>query len=524
MLVFLVLLAFISIAKPASIVYNTSSICTSPQQACNFNDPTIWIGGIIPGVEDSIVVKGGGIKKRIEIFINSAVSVGNITLSNYVLLSVRPNGTLNATIIAWKDPSIIRVDGGRVHAASGLWSESGNNLNNGYLVVKNKGRFILTDSTGVTNATISNNSLVQMVNFKVFGSLEVYNSRLLVRFVDALNITSDGNGTIQSTSLFVGQYARFVGNIKVDYLSSFSSSLIQFFNATASVPDLEVGTLTIDSSTVTLTPSTSLISLNITNSTVTFGNATDDEYKDSSYVKLRGDPGVISFENVILSNATVILLANNINICNLQINNPSMINGSVQVNCGIAFDSSQLIVNGSYTQTNATYMNVSSNSNFANYTFLKVYGKIDILGTDIFKDISAPGMNGTLRLAVSNPGQLSAKVGQVHDPYLAVKFVNVIDIDPEKGHIFLVPTRTKTHTNFLFRDWRYITAAILLTLLAVGTFAIAKYLRRTRELDERLLQDGEKDNRRDSDSEGEDGDEDEEEIDGMGDRRLTRIA
>lgn len=72
--------------------------CTSPQQACDFTDPAIWVGLVAPGSEDEVVLRGGaGNKKQIEIYINTSVSVKSITVSNNVLLNIRQNGVLNAT-------------------------------------------------------------------------------------------------------------------------------------------------------------------------------------------------------------------------------------------------------------------------------------------------------------------------------------------------------------------------------------------------------------------------------------------
>lgn len=125
----------------------------------------------------------------------------------------------------------------------------------------------------------------------------------LAHYVIFLKILSGGN--ISTSSLFVGQYANFSsGNLITDYLSSFATNQINFikyaflcfyvflcffifvfifvfilyFSATATITDLEVGTLSITSSNLILTPSHSLVSLSITDSTVTF--VTPDDSSD----------------------------------------------------------------------------------------------------------------------------------------------------------------------------------------------------------------------------------------------------
>jgi len=219
---------------------------------------------------------------------------------------------------------------------------------------------------------------------------------------------------------------------------------------------------------------------------------------------------------VVLSGANISLVANNIDMCNLQIPTNSTIYGNVFVTCGISL-TSHLLVAGNYTQNASTYFNIITRQNNMNVTFLKVLGKLNIIQADIYKDILSPGMNGTIRVAGCPAGQMTAKFGTVHDPYITSGLVDILDIDNAKGHILLIPTTPKQpKQTYFYEDWGYITAVVLLTLLAFGTFGLAKYMRRTRELDERLLQDGDRDKRRDSDEE----DEEEEELQGMN-RRLS---
>jgi hypothetical protein len=58
------------------------------------------------------------------------------------------------------------------------------------------GRFILGQSTEVGNASISNGSIVQMINFKIFDTLTISDSHVTARFIDVMNVFAFGMHSI----------------------------------------------------------------------------------------------------------------------------------------------------------------------------------------------------------------------------------------------------------------------------------------------------------------------------------------